>query len=190
MSTATQRRPSYSTRHRSRNATLEAAVWLNEGANGSWYSVTITKSWKKGDGYEKSTASFPVWDLLPSSKLLDWSDFAIGNLRDKDDLEDSDGVPVAAKKRGRLDCAVWHDKTDNGDFFRVTLKRSYQDAGEWESTSISLDANEVLEAGRLLTRCFDAIDELSDSRSSSFVDSAKPQFNADETTSPADDTPF
>lgn len=190
MSTATERRPSYSTRHRSRNATLEAAVWLNEGKNGDWYSVTLTKSWKKGDGYEKSTVSFPVWDLLPSSKLLDWGDYCIGNLRDKDDIEDSDGLPVAAKKRGRLDCAIWHDSNENGDFFRATLKRSYQDAGEWKSTSVSLDANEVLEAGRLLTRCFDAIDELSAKRSSNFVNTAKDQFNGAETTPPDDDTPF
>ena len=63
---------------------LEAAVWENEGER-TWYNVSLTKSWKDGDDWKKTSASFGSEDLLPASKLLDWADFRIGQAHEKNE---------------------------------------------------------------------------------------------------------
>jgi hypothetical protein len=84
-----------------------------------------------------------------------------------------------------------HPKTtDDGDVYYVSLKRSYKDGNDWKDVLVWLGANEVLAAGRVLTRSFDAIDELYSQRGSSFVDTAKREFDATDSGSPDDDIPF
>ena len=185
MSTATERQPKTSTRHRQ----LEAAVWENEGER-TWYNVSLTKSWKDGDDWKKTSASFGSEDLLPASKLLDWADFRVGQAHEKNEKAQTAKKPLASKKRGLLEVAVWHKTTDDGDVYYVSLKRSYKDGNDWKDVLVWLGANEVLAAGRVLTRSFDAIDELYSQRGSSFVDTAKREFDATDSGSPDDDIPF
>jgi hypothetical protein len=49
---------------------VRAAIWRNEGTNGSWYNVTFERLYKDGDDW-KSSSSFGRDDLLPLAKLAD-----------------------------------------------------------------------------------------------------------------------
>jgi hypothetical protein len=187
MSTATQRKPERTTRHRQ----LEAAIWANDGEKGTWYNVSLTKSWKAGDEWKKSAASFGSEDLLPCSKLLDWADYRIGQAIEKSEKAETEKKPLASKKRGLLECAVWHKVGEDGDVYYVSLKRSYKDGNDWKDTLVWLGAREILSAGRLLVRSFDAIDELyAEAAGSSFLETAKQEFNATEDGPPDEDIPF
>lgn len=181
---ATVSSPEYTTRHRN----VEAAVWENEGKrNRTFFNVSITKSWKDDNEWKKSSASFGSGDLLPAAKLLDWADSTIGQAVLKNAKAESEKKPLASKKRGLLEVAVWHKTTEDGDIYYCSLKRSYKDGDEWKNVLVWLGADEVLPAGRLLTRCFDEIDQLYAAKSSAFVQTARDTFNAND---PEDDIPF
>jgi hypothetical protein len=56
--------------HKIRSGAIEVAVWRNDGENGPWYSVTMSRSYKK-DMEWKQADSFGQDDLLLLAKLLD-----------------------------------------------------------------------------------------------------------------------
>jgi hypothetical protein len=56
--------------HELRIGLVRAAIWQNEGTNGSWHSVTFERLYKEGDDW-RSTGSFGRDDLLVLSKLSD-----------------------------------------------------------------------------------------------------------------------
>jgi len=57
--------PVFSCRHRA----LKAAVWQNDSANGPFYNVTVSRSYKDGDTWKESS-SFGYDDILPIAELL------------------------------------------------------------------------------------------------------------------------
>ena len=48
---------------------VTAAVWKNDGTNGDFYNVTVSRSYKDGDDY-KVTDSLGHGDLLNAAKAL------------------------------------------------------------------------------------------------------------------------
>ncbi len=56
--------------HRERAGGIEIAVWRNEGGKGPWYSVTVSRSYKKDEEW-KQADSFGADDLPLLTKLLD-----------------------------------------------------------------------------------------------------------------------
>ena len=55
--------------HNFRDGVLQVTIWRNTTENGVWYSVNISRSYKKGDSW-KRTESLGSEDLLPMAKLL------------------------------------------------------------------------------------------------------------------------
>ena len=53
-----------------RDGTLQVTVWRNTGDKGSYYSVTPTRSYKKGDDAWAQTDSLTADDLLAMAELL------------------------------------------------------------------------------------------------------------------------
>lgn len=51
---------------------IEAAVWQNDGKNGSFYSTTITRSYRDGDSF-KTAHSFDPGDLANVARLSNWA---------------------------------------------------------------------------------------------------------------------
>jgi len=187
MSTTTQRQPAFSTRHRQ----LESALWENQGPNQrSFYNCSLTKSWKPDDSEEwkKSSMSLGSNDILPAVRLLDWADNAIGKAISANAQSEVGKKPIASKKRGLIEVGVWHKTTEDGDRYYVSLKRSYNDGNEWKDVLVWLGSDDVLPAGRLLTRSFDAIDQLYADGSSNFVAKATGEIDANSVDD--DDIPF
>ncbi len=56
--------------HKLRNRNLTVAIWNNTSANGSFYTVTASRSYKQGEEWKESD-SFGEDDLLALAKLLD-----------------------------------------------------------------------------------------------------------------------
>lgn len=56
--------------HKIRSGALEVAVWRQENDKGSWFSVTMSRSYKQGDEWKQSD-SYGTDDLLLLAKLLD-----------------------------------------------------------------------------------------------------------------------
>ena len=56
--------------HTIRLGRISAAIWSNEGSNGTFMSVTITRSYKDGDDW-KQTDSFNRDDLPLVAKVAD-----------------------------------------------------------------------------------------------------------------------
>jgi hypothetical protein len=56
--------------HKLRAGGIEVAVWQKESDKGPWYSVTMSRSYKKGEEWKQSD-SFGSDDLLLLSKLID-----------------------------------------------------------------------------------------------------------------------
>ena len=46
-----------------RCSSIKASIWKNEGLNGSFYNVTVARSYKDRDGVWKNSESFGVADL-------------------------------------------------------------------------------------------------------------------------------
>lgn len=187
MATATQNKPVFSTRH----GRLDAAVWENQGEKSTFFNVSLKKSYKDKDSEEwKSTqASFGHDDTLGAARLLGWADDVVQKAVQQQEPFHGDKKPLASKKRGMLEVAVWQKETDKLRY-RVSLKRSYKDGDDWKSVVIWLLANDCLAAARVLTRAFDAIDShVAASSSSSFAEAAKDTFDA-EVVSPDEDIPF
>jgi hypothetical protein len=53
-----------------RDGPLTVTVWKNAGDKGAFYSVTPSRSYKKGDAWDE-TDRFGYDDLMPLAKLLD-----------------------------------------------------------------------------------------------------------------------
>ncbi len=49
---------------------VEASIWENEGKNGPWKSVTLSRAYEDQDGNLKSTSSFSGTDLLLAAEAL------------------------------------------------------------------------------------------------------------------------
>jgi hypothetical protein len=48
---------------------IKAAIWRNEGENGTWFNVTFQRLYKSEDGQWSSTANFGRDDLLLLAKV-------------------------------------------------------------------------------------------------------------------------
>ena len=57
--------------HRIRVSGVQAAIWQNRGNLGTWYNVTLSRSYKDADDEWKSADSFSVNDLLLVAKVAD-----------------------------------------------------------------------------------------------------------------------
>ena len=69
--------------------------------------------------------------------------------------------PAGRLRDGNIKITIWRNISDNGAWYSVQAPiRSYQDeAEEWQETS-SLSGAEVLRAAHLLTRAYDAVEQL------------------------------
>lgn len=56
--------------HEVRFGTIKAAVWENQNQNGTWHSVTLSRSYKDGEDW-RHTDSFNKDDLLLVAKAAD-----------------------------------------------------------------------------------------------------------------------
>jgi hypothetical protein len=59
--------------HKIRSGAIEVAIWLQEGEKGPWYSVTMNRSYKQGEGWKQSD-SYGEDDLLRLAKLIEEAD--------------------------------------------------------------------------------------------------------------------
>jgi hypothetical protein len=57
--------------HHIRMSRIEAAIWQNQSENGTWYNVTLSRSYKDGNDEWKSADSFSADDLLLVAKVAD-----------------------------------------------------------------------------------------------------------------------
>ena len=71
----TEQEPKATTRnqpvHRIRIFPIECAIWKNQSENGTWYNVTLSRSYKDANDEWKSTDSFSADDLLLVAKVAD-----------------------------------------------------------------------------------------------------------------------
>lgn len=67
---ATTTKPPHKPAHTIRSGGIEVTVWRNNGEKAPWYSVTMKRTYKKGEEW-KQTDSYAGDDLLLLSKLLD-----------------------------------------------------------------------------------------------------------------------
>ena len=56
--------------HEIRLGRIKAAIWANEGDNGTWFNVTLSRSYKDRDEW-KSSSSFGRDELLTLAKVAD-----------------------------------------------------------------------------------------------------------------------
>ncbi len=52
-----------------RDGNLKATIWRNEGEKGPYFTTTLSRSYKDGDGNYRDTQSFASSDLLRVSEL-------------------------------------------------------------------------------------------------------------------------
>ena len=55
---------------RARVGRVEASIWENEGKNGPWRSVTLSRTYEDSDGNPRSTHSFSGADVLLAAEAL------------------------------------------------------------------------------------------------------------------------
>ena len=80
-----------------RNRRLKAAIWANESPKGKFYSVTLTRSFRKDDQWHDST-SFNFDDLPNLAKLAYDAHSAISTLLIKD-KEEIDAKPPPVRRK-------------------------------------------------------------------------------------------
>ena len=73
---ATQQEPKATTTrnqpvHRIRISAIQAAIWQHQGETGTWYNVTLSRSYKDANDEWKSADSFSADDLLLVAKVAD-----------------------------------------------------------------------------------------------------------------------
>ena len=56
--------------HEVRLGRIKATIWANQNDNGTWYNVTLSRSYKDGDEW-KSSSSFGRDELLTVAKVAD-----------------------------------------------------------------------------------------------------------------------
>lgn len=64
-----------------RSGNIRAVLWLNSSSNGDWYSITISRSYKKSDGTWRESNQFNRDDLLIVSKLSELAYHFIDGLK-------------------------------------------------------------------------------------------------------------
>jgi hypothetical protein len=80
--------------HEIRLGRIRAAIWANQNDNGTWYNVTLSRSYKDGDDW-RSSASFGRDELLTLAKVADLANSWIheqsqsSNGRESDEHDDS-----------------------------------------------------------------------------------------------------
>ena len=68
--------------------------------------------------------------------------------------------PTATLRDGSLKATIWHQKTDQGGFYRVTFVRGYRDDdGNWHDSD-SFSGAELLRLANLAARAYDETREL------------------------------
>ncbi len=67
---ATQENGKQRPAHEIRLGRIKATIWANQNDNGTWYNVTLSRSYKDGDEW-KSSASFGRDELLSVAKAAD-----------------------------------------------------------------------------------------------------------------------
>lgn len=69
-------------------------------------------------------------------------------------------TPETTLRDGNLKATIWKNVGENGDFFTVTLTRTYTDeAGNYHDSS-SFSGSELLRIAHLARRAYDATSEL------------------------------
>ena len=162
--------------HTDRHRRLDTSVWENSNDGQRYFNTTLRKSWKDGDQWKDSRISLGRENLLPAASLLTWADTAIGVAVDEGSKQEGN-KPIASRKRGRLEAAVFQKESEERTRYAVKLRRSYKDGDEWKETAVWLSAEDLLAASQLLGRTFDHIDSIAGT-GSSFVEQAKETFNA------------
>lgn len=66
-----------------RDGAIKAAIWANEGENGTFYAVTFSRTYKDGDNYADSN-SFGGTELLQLTRLVGKAYDKIGEFRQAD----------------------------------------------------------------------------------------------------------
>jgi hypothetical protein len=64
--------------HEVRLGRIKATIWANQGDKGTWYNVTLSRSYKDGDEWKSST-SFGRDELLTVAKAADLANTWIHN---------------------------------------------------------------------------------------------------------------
>jgi hypothetical protein len=62
--------------HEIRLGRIKATIWANQGENGTWYNVTLSRTYRDGDEW-KSSSSFGRDDLLTVAKVADLANSSI-----------------------------------------------------------------------------------------------------------------
>lgn len=68
-----------------RDGALKATIWKNESENGAFYSVTLARTYKRGDGSYGDSSSFTGADLLKITQLANRAYTLALNARDLGD---------------------------------------------------------------------------------------------------------
>ncbi len=68
--TAPEEPPKNRPAHEIRLGRVKATIWANQGDNGPWFNVTLSRNYKDGDEW-KSSASFGRDELLNVAKAAD-----------------------------------------------------------------------------------------------------------------------
>jgi hypothetical protein len=71
--------------------------------------------------------------------------------------------PVDEVRIGNISANIWRNSGEKGDFYTVTLERSYKDGDQWKSTH-NLGRDDLLEAAKVLDRAHDKTVELQQGR--------------------------
>jgi hypothetical protein len=85
---------------------------------------------------------------------------------DEGEQQQSGNRPVDKVRIGNISASIWRNSGEKGDFYTVTLERSYKDGENWKSTH-TLGRDDLLEAAKVLDRAHDKIVELQQGRARS-----------------------
>lgn len=84
---ASKQRPA----HEVRLGRIKAAIWANQGDNGTWYNVTLSRNYRDGDEWKSST-SFGRDELLTVAKVADLANSWIHGQAQQSPATNGDGV--------------------------------------------------------------------------------------------------
>lgn len=71
--------------------------------------------------------------------------------------------PVDKVRIGNVSASIWRNAGEKGDFYSVTLERSYKEGDAWKNTN-SLGRDDLLEAAKALDKAHDRILQLQQAR--------------------------
>ena len=173
-------KPEFACRHRR----LQIAVWQNDSPNGTFFTVSMQRSYKEGEEWKRTQATLNRDDLLVTAKLLNWAHSAVSTAVSTKATPSTAKHPVSSQRYRNLEAAVWRRDGEQDAFYTVSLKRSYKVDDTWNESTISLSNDDLLPMARLLERAHDAIDDLYEKGDFS---STEPTSNG---SSNSNDTPF